>query len=73
MEMEFKIISLHVKSFKRENIDPETIFHTDQSAIYFSKAFNKLLDNYTIKRAMSRAGTPTDKSTNWIFEWLNKS
>ena len=38
----------------------ETIFHTDQGTIYSSKAFNKLHENYTIKRSMSRAGTPTD-------------
>ena len=61
------------KKFLKEKIkrgykDLETIFHTDQGAIYSSKAFNKLLDNYTIKRSMSRAGTPTD---NPVIESLN--
>lgn len=53
---------------KRGYKDLETIFHTDQGIIYSSKAFNKLWDNYTIKRSMSRAGTPTDNS---IIESLN--
>ena len=53
---------------KRGYKDLETIFHTDQGTVYSSKAFNKLLDNYTIKRSMSRAGTPTD---NPVIESLN--
>ncbi len=53
---------------KRGYKDLETIFHTDQGTIYSSKAFNKLLVNYTIKRSMSRAGTPTD---NPVIESLN--
>ena len=56
------------EKIKRGYKDLETIFHTDQGTIYSSKAFNKLLDNYTIKRSMSRAGTPTD---NPIIESLN--
>ena len=53
---------------KRGYKDLETIFHTDQGTVYSSKAFNKLLDNYTIKRSMSRARTPTD---NPVIESLN--
>ncbi|HAR57981.1 MAG TPA: hypothetical protein DCR62_04480 [Acholeplasmatales bacterium] len=33
-----------------------------------SRAFNKLHENYTIKRSMSRVGTPTD---NPVIESLN--
>ena len=53
---------------KRGYKDLETIVHSDQGAIYSSTAFNKLHENYTIKRSMSRAGTPTD---NPVIESLN--
>lgn len=53
---------------KRGYKDLVTIVHSDQGSIYSSLAFNKLHDNYTIKRSMSRAGTPTD---NPIIESLN--
>lgn len=61
------------KSFLKEKIkrgykDLETIVHSDQGIIYSSTAFNKLHENYTIKRSMSRAGTPTD---NPVIESLN--
>ena len=56
------------EKIKRGYKDLETIFHTDQGAIYSSKAFNKLHENYTIKRSMSRVGTPTD---NPVIESLN--
>ena len=56
------------EKIKRGYINLETIFHTDQGMIYSSKAFNQLLNNYTIKRSMSRAGTPTD---NPVIESLN--
>lgn len=56
------------EKIKRGYKDLETIFHTDQGTIYSSKAFNKLHENYTIKRSMSRAGTPTD---NPVIESLN--
>ena len=51
------------------------ILHTDQGAVYSSKAYNKLLENYNIERSMSRAGTPTDNPINeslngWIKEEL---
>ena len=56
------------EKIKRGYKDHDTIFHTDQGAIYSSTAFNKLHENYTIKRSMSRAGTPTD---NPVIESLN--
>ena len=56
------------EKIKRGYTDLDTIFHTDQGTVYSSKAFNQLLDNYTIKRSMSRAGTPTD---NPVIESLN--
>lgn len=40
----------------------ETILHTDQGAVYTSKAYNELLPMYSITRSMSRAGTPTDNA-----------
>ena len=36
--------------------------HSDQGAVYASKAFNELLPMYGISRSMSRAGTPTDNA-----------
>ena len=56
------------EKIKRGYKDHDTIFHTDQGAIYSSRAFNKLHENYTIKRSMSRVGTPTD---NPVIESLN--
>ena len=56
------------EKIKRGYKDLETIVHSDQGAIYSSRAFNKLHENYTIKRSMSRAGTPTD---NPVIESLN--
>lgn len=53
---------------KRGYRDLVTIVHSDQGAIYSSAAFNNLHTHYTIKRSMSRAGTPTD---NPIIESLN--
>jgi len=37
------------------------ILHSDQGAVYASKAFNDLLPMY-VNRSMSRAGTPTDNA-----------
>ena len=58
---------------KRGYISQETIFHSDQGAIYSSVAFNNALKDYNIIRSMSRIGTPTD---NPIIEskngWLKK-
>lgn len=51
----------------------ETIFHSDQGAVYSSSSFNKTFENTSITRSMSRAGTPTD---NPVIEskngWLKK-
>ncbi len=38
------------------------ILHSDQGAVYASKAFNELLPMYSITRSMPRAGTPTDNA-----------
>lgn len=46
----------------------ETIFHSDQGAIYTSTSFNDVHKDYNIIRSMSRAGTPTD---NPIIESKN--
>lgn len=45
-----------------------TVLHTDQGAVYSSRAFSRAHSNYNIIRSMSRAGTPTD---NPIIESLN--
>lgn len=39
----------------------QMILHSDQGAVYASKAFNELLPAYVV-RSMSRAGTPTDNA-----------
>ncbi|WP_407644012.1 DDE-type integrase/transposase/recombinase [Erysipelothrix piscisicarius] len=44
----------------KDNKNSSTILHTDQGAVYHSKAFAKAHENYNIIRSMSRAGTPTD-------------
>ncbi len=54
---------------KRGYIKTETTLHTDQGSIYSSKALENAHLNYTIKRSMSRAGTPTD---NQVIETLNR-
>ena len=58
---------------KRGYKDLETIFHTDQGAVYSSRSFNNMHKDFLIKRSMSRAGTPTD---NPVIEskngWLKK-
>lgn len=61
------------EKIKRGYKNLETIFHTDQGAVYSSLSFNKTFDNTSIIRSMSRAGTPTD---NPVIEskngWLKK-
>lgn len=54
-------------SSKKEQATP-TILHTDQGAVYSSRAFAQAHKDYTIIRSMSRVGTPTD---NPIIESLN--
>ena len=53
---------------KKEEQRPQVIFHTDQGAVYSSKAFCQAHSQYNILRSMSRCGTPTD---NPVIEALN--
>ena len=53
---------------KKEEQKPQVVFHTDQGAVYSSKAFCQAHAQYNILRSMSRGGTPTD---NPIIEALN--
>ena len=53
---------------KKEEHKPQVVFHTDQGAVYSSKAFCQAHKQYNILRSMSRGGTPTD---NPIIESLN--
>lgn len=56
-----------LKFMTKEKTTP-TILHTDQGAVYSSIGFNHVLEDYNIKRSMSRVGTPTD---NPIIESIN--
>lgn len=47
---------------KKQYPQYEMNLHSDQGAVYASKAFNELLPMYDISRSMSRAGTPTDNA-----------
>ena len=53
---------------KREEQTSQVILHTDQGAVYSSRAFCQAHHNDNILRSMSRGGTPTD---NPIIEALN--
>ena len=53
---------------KREEQTSQVILHTDQGAVYSSRAFCQAHHDYNILRSMSRGGTPTD---NPIIEALN--
>ena len=53
---------------KKEEQKPQVVFHTDQGAVYSSKAFCQAHSQYNILRSMSRGGTPTD---NPVIEALN--
>ena len=53
---------------KKEEQRSQVVFHTDQGAVYSSRAFCHAHDHYNILRSMSRGGTPTD---NPIIEALN--
>ena len=59
-----KLIQLHIK----KGVATPTVLHTDQGAVYSSRAFSQAHYNYNIIRSMSRAATPTD---NPIIEALN--
>lgn len=53
---------------KIKGADHPTILHTDQGAVYSSRAYQQAHLNYNITRSMSRSGTPTD---NPIIEAIN--
>lgn len=53
---------------KNEEQTPQVVLHTDQGAVYSSRAFSQAHKHYNIIRSMSRGGTPTD---NPIIEALN--
>jgi transposase InsO family protein len=53
---------------KIEEQSSQVVFHTDQGAVYSSRAFCQAHLQYNILRSMSRGGTPTD---NPIIEALN--
>lgn len=42
-----------LKRIKKEQTEDLIILHTDQGSVYSSQSFNKLLENYNIKRSMS--------------------
>ena len=60
---------------KKEGTQDPTVLHTDQGSVYASISYNELINDYNIKRSMSRAGTPTDNPVDeslngWIKEEL---
>lgn len=59
---------LDVLKAKTEKQTHPVVLHTDQGAVYSSRAFQEAHKNYNIYRSMSRVGTPTD---NPIIESLN--
>jgi putative transposase len=64
-----------LKIIKKEEPTEPTVLHTDQGSVYSSISYNKLTNDYNIKRSMSRAGAPTDNPINeslngWIKEEL---
>lgn len=64
----YKCLDDLLKLIEKNKKTTPTILHTDQGAVYHSKAYFKAHENYNIKRSMSRSGTPTD---NPIIESLN--
>ena len=64
-----------LNKIKEEQHNDLVTLHTDQGAVYSSKKYNNLLNDFNIQRSMSRAGTPTDNPVNeslngWIKEEL---
>jgi len=55
-------------SLKTKKQGSPITYHTDQGAVYSSRAYNQAHEKYNIIRSMSRGGTPTD---NPIIEALN--
>lgn len=47
---------------KKQYPEYKMILHSDQGAVYASKAYNDLLPMYSITHSMSRPGTPTDNA-----------
>lgn len=62
----FKCLKDLTETMKEQNAP--LVLHTDQGAVYSSRAFFNAHKDYNIKRSMSRAGTPTD---NPIIESIN--
>ena len=62
------LTALNQLAGKKEEQKPPVVFHTDQGAVYSSKAFCQAHSQYNILRSMSRGGTPTD---NPVIEALN--
>ena len=60
--------ALNLLAGKKEEQKPQILLHTDQGAVYSSRAFCQAHNHYNILRSMSRGGTPTD---NPIIEALN--
>ncbi len=64
-----------LERIKKEQPEDLITLHTDQGSVYSSKAYNDLITDFSIRRSMSRAGTPTDNPVNeslngWIKEEL---
>ena len=59
---------LYALSQKRKKQSSPITYHTDQGAVYSSRAYNQAHEKYNIIRSMSRGGTPTD---NPVIESLN--
>ena len=56
---------------KKQHPEYRMILHSDQGAVYASKAYNDLLPMYHIDQSMSRAGTPTDNAAmEAINDWI---
>ncbi len=52
----------NVIEIRKQHPEYRMVLHSDQGAVYTSKAYNDLLPMYGITRSMSRAGTPTDNA-----------
>ena len=66
---------LKLRMEKREEQTSQVVLHTDQGAVYSSRAFCQAHHDYNILRSMSRGGTPTDNPIiealiGWIKEEL---
>ena len=57
---------------KKEHPEYKMILHSDQGAVYASKAYNELLPMYVV-RSMSRSGTPTDNAAMESINGLIKA